>query len=92
MSALPDLHSHRAEERSLLKMDIDSALRQLPPLLSAVIVARYIEGESCSEIGLRHRRTEQTVSAWIREALRQMRTYLEELDGTVNHRKPVGCS
>jgi DNA-directed RNA polymerase specialized sigma24 family protein len=46
--------------------------------LRDVLVARFLTGESCAEIGERHGRTEQTVSGWVREALRQMKLQLEE--------------
>ena len=44
---LPDLNALQAEEQALLKLDIDAALEQFPPLLREVLVARYISGESC---------------------------------------------
>jgi RNA polymerase sigma factor (sigma-70 family) len=78
VNILPDLKSLRADELARLKLDMDAALRRLEPLLREVLVARYINGESCAEISIRHRRTEQTVSGWIRSALRQMKDYLEE--------------
>ena len=79
-SILPDLKSLRTGELAQLKMDIDAALGRLEPLLREVLVARYINGESCAEIGIRHGRTEQTISGWIRMALRQMKAYLEEIE------------
>jgi RNA polymerase sigma factor (sigma-70 family) len=72
-----DLKSLQTLEQTVLAMDIDEALQQLSPQLREVIIARFIDGESCAEIGLRHRRTEQTVSGWVREALRQMKCHLE---------------
>jgi len=77
VDALPDLHALQATEQKLLAMDIDHALEQLPPLLRDVLMARYLDGESCAEIGKRHGRTEQTISAWVREAVRQMKVQLE---------------
>jgi RNA polymerase sigma-70 factor (ECF subfamily) len=77
-SVLPDLNSLQANEQHRLKIDIDAALKKLSPQFREVIVARYIQGESCAEIGRRHGRTEQTVSGWVREALRQMKSHLEE--------------
>ena len=76
---VPDLNALQTEERALLKLDIDRALEQLTPLLRDVLVARFLTGESCAEIGERYGRTEQTVSGWVREALRQMKLQLEEL-------------
>jgi RNA polymerase sigma factor (sigma-70 family) len=78
VNILPDLKSLGAEKLAQLKLDLDAALCQLGPLLREVLVARYIDGESCAEIGVRHGRTEQTISGWIRAALRQMKAYLEE--------------
>ena len=75
---VPDLNALQTEERALLKMDIDRSLQQLTPLLRDVLVARFLTGESCAEIGERYGRTEQTVSGWVREALRQMKLLLEE--------------
>jgi RNA polymerase sigma factor (sigma-70 family) len=75
---LPDLNALHPAERTLLKLDIDEALGRLDTLLHDVLVARYIAGESCAEIGLRYGRTEQTVSAWVREGIRQMKNYLQD--------------
>jgi len=75
---VPDLNTLQTEERALLKMDVDRALEHLTPLLRDVLVARFLTGESCAEIGGRYGRTEQTVSGWVREALRQMKLQLEE--------------
>jgi len=71
-----------AEEQALLKMDIDSALGRLTPRLRDVLVARILAGHSCAEIGERYGRTEQTVSAWVREAIAEMKIYLGESRGT----------
>jgi RNA polymerase sigma-70 factor, ECF subfamily len=82
---VPDFKSGQPHEQMLLAIDIDRALLHLTPRLREVLMARFIEGESCAEIGLRYGRTKQAVNGWIREALRQMKTYLEEpgrvLDG-----------
>jgi RNA polymerase sigma-70 factor, ECF subfamily len=77
---LPDLNALQAEEQALLKLDIDRALAQLAPLLRDVLIARFLTGESCAEIGRRYGRTEQTISSWVREAMRQMKLQLEEPD------------
>ena len=74
---LPDLKALRAEEQKLLAIDIDQALGQLTPLLRDVLVSRLLGGESCAEIGRRYDRTEQTISAWVRQATREMRRHLE---------------
>jgi RNA polymerase sigma factor (sigma-70 family) len=78
VNILPDLKSLQTGEITRLKMDVDAALGRLEPLLREVLVARYIDGESCAEIGVRHGRTEQTISGWVRAALRQMKACLEE--------------
>jgi RNA polymerase sigma-70 factor (ECF subfamily) len=75
---LPDLKALRAEEQRLLALDIDQALQQLTPLLRDVLVSRLLDGQSCAEIGRRYDRTEQTISAWVRQAVRQMKQHLEK--------------
>ena len=74
---LPDLKSLQAEQSKLLQLDIDEALAKLTPLFRDVLLSRVVVGESCAEIGRRYSRTEQTVSSWVRDALRQMRQFLE---------------
>lgn len=80
---LPDLNALQAHEQKSLALEIDQALEKLSPLLRDVIVSRLLMNESCAEIGERYGRTEQTVSGWVREGIRQMKTQLEEL-GSVN--------
>lgn len=75
---LPDLSGLEADAQRLLMIDIDNALAQLSPLLREVLMARFLDGESCTEIGHRHNRTEQTVSGWVRQAIREMKFHLEE--------------
>jgi RNA polymerase sigma-70 factor, ECF subfamily len=87
VETVPDLQSIGAAERTLLAIDMDRALEQLSPQLRDVLVARFIDGESCAEIGQRYGRTEQSVSGWIRAALRQMKAYLEEPAQTDDPRK-----
>jgi RNA polymerase sigma-70 factor, ECF subfamily len=77
---LPDLNALRAGEQKLLALDIDRALEQLTPLLRDVLVSRLLAGESCAEIGRRYDRTEQTISAWVRQSIREMKRHLEEAD------------
>lgn len=86
VDVLPDLNALKADEQRLLAMDIDRAMEALSPLSREVLMARYLVGESCAEIGRRYGRTEQTVSGWVREALRQVKSYLEEpeFSGTGN--------
>jgi RNA polymerase sigma-70 factor (ECF subfamily) len=77
---LPDWNALRAEEHKRLALDIDHALEQLTPLLREVLVSRLLAGDSCAEIGRRHNRTEQTISAWVRQAIREVKRHLEEPD------------
>lgn len=75
---LPDLDALAASELARLKLDIDQALERLEPLLRDVLVARFLGGESCAEIGRRHGRTEQTVSGWVRQGVQEIRRFFEE--------------
>jgi len=84
---LPDLNALQADEQKLLALDIDQALGQLTPLLRDILVSRLINGDSCAEIGRRYDRTEQTVSAWVRQGIQEMKRHLEE-----SHRAITGES
>ncbi len=75
---LPDPRTLPAEEQVLLKMDVDNALERLTPQLRDVLTARFLSGESAAEIGRRYGRTEQTITGWVREAVRQMKVHLGE--------------
>ena len=70
---LPDPGSLDGEARSQGAIDAERALGRLSPALRAVLVARFVDGESAAEIGRRHGRTEQTITAWIRRASRELR-------------------
>lgn len=72
---VPDVSTLSMEEEVLLRMDIDYALQRLRPHLRDVLVSRFLTGESAAEIGRRYDRTEQTISSWIREAVREIRVY-----------------
>jgi RNA polymerase sigma factor (sigma-70 family) len=74
---IPDLKTLSPDEQTRLAMDIDKSLEQLTPLLREVLVARFITGESCAEIGRRYGRTEQSISGWVRQALREIKLHLE---------------
>jgi RNA polymerase sigma factor (sigma-70 family) len=67
------MESMRDEEQTLLKMDVDNALKRLTPQMRDILTARFLTGESAAEIGRRYGRTEQTISAWVREAVQQMK-------------------
>jgi len=73
---IPDLHAMAADEQAVLKLDIDRALEQLSPQLRDVLIARFLDDESAAEIAKRYGRTEQTITAWIRQALREMKVHL----------------
>jgi RNA polymerase sigma factor (sigma-70 family) len=75
---LPDLRSLETEQQTLLKVDLDRALEQLTPHVRDILLSRFITGESSAEIAVRFKRTEQTVSGWVREGIRQMKLYLEQ--------------
>ena len=66
------------EEATLLRLDLGYALARLPTRLREVLIARHVHGESAAEIGRRVGRTEQTVTAWLREATSRMRENLRE--------------
>ena len=70
---ISDLGSLSPSDQSLLAIDIDNALERLTPQQREVLVARFIVGESCAEIAHRYGRTEQSVSGWVRQALREMK-------------------
>ncbi len=78
IDVVPDAGTLSMDEQVLLKMDIDTALQRLSPQLRDVLVSRFIDGESAAEIGRRYERTEQTISGWVREAVREMRIFLGE--------------
>lgn len=78
VDVVPDASTLSMDDQVLVKMDIDEALQRLSPELRDVLVSRYVSGESAAEIGRRYDRTEQTISSWIREAVREMKVYLGE--------------
>ena len=82
---VPDPHTLSADDQLLLEMDLDNALSRLEPRLRDVLVSRYIDGESAAQIGQRYSRTEQAITGWIREAIRQMKIAL----GESNDRLPL---
>lgn len=80
MDVLQDPSAMGTEEQRQLASDLDAAMERLTPHLRDVLVARFIAGESCAEIGRRYDRTEQSVSGWVRQAIREMKTHLERAD------------
>jgi RNA polymerase sigma-70 factor (ECF subfamily) len=76
---LPDPTTLDAEAQAQLRIDVDRALAQLSPRARDVVIARFIDGETCAEIGQRYDRTEQTISAWLRRAVQDMQAHLGTL-------------
>jgi RNA polymerase sigma factor (sigma-70 family) len=76
--AVPDLRSLVREDEAVLRMDIDRALARLSPRARDLITARFLDGESAAEIGARYGRTEQTITAWLRTAIADIRQYFDE--------------
>ncbi len=74
---VPDIRGHSSEEELNLKLDVDRALSRLTPQLREVLVARYVDGESAAEIAERFGRTQQTITAWLRQAAREMKEYFD---------------
>jgi RNA polymerase sigma factor (sigma-70 family) len=75
---VPDGNGLNVQDQALLALDIDRALERLTPQLRDVLISRFLMGESCAEIGHRYGRTEQTISGWVRAAVRETRLYFEE--------------
>ncbi|HEY1108992.1 MAG TPA: sigma-70 family RNA polymerase sigma factor [Opitutaceae bacterium] len=74
---LPDLSQLEGVVRDRLKQELDFALGQLGDLSRDVLIARFLDGTSCAEIGRRYGRTEQTASGWLRRALAELKVSLE---------------
>jgi RNA polymerase sigma-70 factor (ECF subfamily) len=74
--AISDVNAMPLENQVQLKVDLDRALAALTPRSRAILVARYLDGESASEIGARYGRTEQMITAWIRQAIHDVRQQL----------------
>jgi DNA-directed RNA polymerase specialized sigma24 family protein len=81
MDIVTDPDTLPPDEQVILKLDVDNALERLSSHLRDALVSRFVIGESAAEIGRRYDRTEQTISSWIREAVREMRLYLGESRG-----------
>ena len=78
VDVIADPRSLSNDDQILLEMDLDKALDRLNPHLRDSLVSRFVGGESAAEIGARYSRTEQTITGWIREAVREMKVYLAE--------------
>jgi RNA polymerase sigma factor (sigma-70 family) len=81
MDIVTDPDTLPPDEQVILKLDVDNALERLTPNLRDALVSRFVIGESAAEIGRRYDRTEQTISSWIREAVREMRVHLGDSRG-----------
>lgn len=66
------------DETMLLRLDLVHALARLPARLRAVVIARYVRGESAAAIGRQYGRTEQTITTWLREATARMQVDLRD--------------
>lgn len=88
-AAVASPRSERVEQLAALRMDLDRALASLAPRLREVLLARYLDGESAAEIGRRLGRTEQTVTAWIRQATAMLRPLLEPAEGHADAANPA---
>jgi RNA polymerase sigma-70 factor (ECF subfamily) len=75
---LPDLDERARTDRALLRLDIDRALARLAPRSRDLLTARYLDGVSAAEIGRWYGRTEQTITAWVRQAIGEIRQILAE--------------
>jgi RNA polymerase sigma-70 factor (ECF subfamily) len=78
MDTLPSLPAAAERNCRHLAIDIDQALASLTPRQREVLVARHLTGESCAEIARRYGCTEQTVSSWVRAAVKKMKHQLAE--------------
>jgi RNA polymerase sigma factor (sigma-70 family) len=78
VDVIADPRSLSSDDQMLLEMDVDRALNRLAAHLRDALVSRFVGGESAAEIGRRYSRTEQTITGWIREAVRDMKVYLAE--------------
>jgi RNA polymerase sigma-70 factor (ECF subfamily) len=76
--SLPSLNSPQHDGWSSFKLDLDQALAALSAKHRDVLIARFITGESCAEIARRYGRTEQSISGWIRKAVQQVKSCLED--------------
>ena len=76
MDVITEPNALALDEQVHLKLDVDNALERLRPHLRDALVSRFLIGESAAEIARRCDRTEQTISSWIREAVREMKVHL----------------
>ena len=74
---LPDPQTVDREERIHRGMDLARGLAALPPRLREVMIARFHRGETAAHIARRYGRTQQTVTSWLRQGIRELRQMVE---------------
>jgi RNA polymerase sigma-70 factor (ECF subfamily) len=75
--AIADPSTLDLASRAAAAIDVDRALGRLSPRARELLLARYVDGESAAELGRRFQRTEQTITAWLRQACDALRHALE---------------
>jgi RNA polymerase sigma-70 factor (ECF subfamily) len=75
---LPDLDDRARSDQAMLRLDIDRALARLAPRSRDLLTARYLDGMSAVELSARYERTEQTINAWLRQAIGEIRQFLAD--------------
>ena len=74
---LPDPQTLDREEHIHRGMDLARGLAALPPRLREVMIARFHRGETAAHIARRYGRTQQTVTSWLRQGIRELRPMVE---------------
>ena len=74
---LPDPQTLDRDEHINSGMDLARGLAALPPRLREVIIARFHRGETAAHIARRYGRTQQTVTSWLRQGIRELRQMVE---------------
>jgi RNA polymerase sigma-70 factor (ECF subfamily) len=76
--AIADERSIGTDDQAALRLDLDRALGRLSPRARDVLIARFVDGESAAEIGVRYGRTEQTITSWLRQTIKDMQRFLHD--------------
>lgn len=74
---LPDPQTLDREDHIHRGMDLARGIAALPPRLREVIIARFHRGETAAYIARRYGRTQQTVTSWLRQGIRELRQMVE---------------
>lgn len=74
---LPDPQTLDREDHIHRGMDLARGIAALPPQLREVIIARFHRGETAAHIARRYGRTQQTVTSWLRQGIRELRQMVE---------------